>query len=84
MATVISPLRRAMQVGADRAAVTCGDVTMSYAETWQRCRRLVGALRELGLATGDRIAVVGFNCHRYLEIYMAVPGAGPGCFDDRP
>jgi long-chain acyl-CoA synthetase len=43
---------------------------------WERCRRLAGALRGLGLAEGDRVAVVGPNCHRYLEIYQAVPGAG--------
>jgi long-chain acyl-CoA synthetase len=76
MATVISPLRRAVQVAADRPAVSCGGVTMTYAEMWQRCRRLAGGLRKLGLTSGDRVAVVGANCHRYLEIYQAVPGAG--------
>jgi long-chain acyl-CoA synthetase len=48
----------------------------SYGETLERCRRLVGALRGLGLQTGDRVAIVGPNCHRYLELYQAVPGAG--------
>jgi long-chain acyl-CoA synthetase len=76
MTTVISPLRRATQVGADRTAVTCLDETLTYRETWERCRRLVGALRALGVDAGDRVAVVGANCHRYLEIYQAVPGAG--------
>jgi long-chain acyl-CoA synthetase len=43
---------------------------------WDRCRRLVGALRALGVEEGDRVAVVSPNCHRYLELYQAVPGAG--------
>jgi long-chain acyl-CoA synthetase len=43
---------------------------------WERCRRLAGALRELGVQEGDRVGVVSPNCHRYLEIYQAVPGAG--------
>src|SRR4051812_24238093 len=76
MATMISPLRRAGQVGASRTAVVCGDVGLTYAQMWERCRRLAGALRGLGLVEGDRVGVVSPNCHRYLEIYQAVPGAG--------
>jgi long-chain acyl-CoA synthetase len=76
MATMISPLRRATQVGAGRAAVSCGPLELTYAEMWERCRRLAGALRGLGLQEGDRVGVVSPNCHRYLEIYQAVPGAG--------
>ena len=73
---MIDPLRRAVQVGRDRVAVTCGDVVLSYEETWDRCRRLVAGLGRLGLGPGDRVAVVGPNCHRYLELYQAVPGGG--------
>ena len=76
MATMISPLRRAVQVAADRLAVTCGETEYRYAEMWDRCRRLAGALRALGVDEGDRVAVVSPNCHRYLEIYQSVPGAG--------
>jgi long-chain acyl-CoA synthetase len=76
MATLLSPLRRATQVGASRRAVTCGASELTYTQMWERCLRLVGALRALGLHDGDRVAVVGPNCHRYLEIYQAVPGAG--------
>ncbi len=76
MTTVISPLRRANMVAHDQIAVCCGNARLTYAETWERCRRLIGALRGLGLSEGDRVAIVGPNCHRYLEIYQAVPGAG--------
>jgi long-chain acyl-CoA synthetase len=73
---MIGPLARAVQVAPDRVAARCGDVELTYTETWERCRRLVGALRGLGVEDGDRVAVVGPNCHRYLELYQAVPGAG--------
>src|SRR3954464_14452578 len=76
MATMISPLRRATQVGAGRPAVRCGATTLRYAEMGERCARLAGALYGLGLEAGDRVAVMSPNCHRYLEIYQAVPGAG--------
>src|SRR4051812_2132102 len=76
MATMISPLRRATQVAADRTAVVCGGARLSYAEMAERCERLAGALRGLGVGAGDRVAIVSPNCHRYLEVYQAVPGAG--------
>src|SRR6201999_3517348 len=73
---MIGPLRRAVQVAPDAIAARCGELELTYAQTWQRARRLVGALRGLGVREGDRVAVVGRNCHRYLELYQAVPGAG--------
>jgi long-chain acyl-CoA synthetase len=76
MTTMIGPLRRAVRVAADRRAVRCGGVELTYGQTWERVGRLVGALRGLGVDVGDRVAVAGGNCHRYLELYQAVPGAG--------
>jgi long-chain acyl-CoA synthetase len=76
MATLITPMRRANLVGRSGTAVVCGDVVLTYSQTWDRCRKLIGALRDLGVAPGDRVAVIAANCHRYLELYQAVPGAG--------
>jgi long-chain acyl-CoA synthetase len=78
MTTMIGPLRRAVQVAPHAVAARCGDIEVTYVQTWDRVRRLVGALHELGVGDGDRVAVVGRNCHRYLELYQAVPGAGMG------
>ena len=76
MNTIIDPLRRARMVAPGCAAVQCGELSLTYAETWERCERLVAGLVALGIEPGDRVAVAGANCHRYLEIYQAVPGAG--------
>jgi long-chain acyl-CoA synthetase len=76
MTTMIDPLQRAAQVAPQRLALACGSTELTYAETWDRCQRLVGALAGLGIGPGDRIAVVGPNCHRYIELYQAIPGAG--------
>jgi long-chain acyl-CoA synthetase len=73
---ISSPLARAVQVASDGVAVRCEEVELTYAEMWHRCRRLLGALRGIGLAEGDRVALVAPNCHRYLELYQAVPGGG--------
>jgi len=69
-------LERAAVVAADRPAVVCGETRLTHRELGARCRRLAGALAALGLRRGDRVAVVGPNCHRYLELYLAVPAAG--------
>ena len=71
-----SPLQRAERIASDQDAITCGALRLTYAQVAERCRRLGGALMNLGLDRGDRVAVIGPNCHRYLELYQAVPGAG--------
>jgi long-chain acyl-CoA synthetase len=76
MTTMLGPLRRARLVASGATAVICGDVELTYDQTWERCRRLVGGLHRLGLGQGDRVAIVGPNCHRYLELYQAVPSSG--------
>jgi long-chain acyl-CoA synthetase len=76
MTTTMWPLRRAVAVARDRVAVTCGGDRFTYREVAARSACLAAGLRDLGLAPGDRVAVVGANCHRYLELYQTVPGAG--------
>src|SRR3954451_6138269 len=73
---MIWPLRRAVRVAPGAEAVRFGDVALTYAAMWERCRRLAAGLGALGLKRGDRVAVVARNSHRYLELYQAVPGAG--------
>jgi long-chain acyl-CoA synthetase len=69
-------IENAMRTAPARHAVVCGNLRHTYGEFYSRCRRLAGGLRDLGLVPGDRVAVVSRNCHRYLELYMAVPAAG--------
>src|SRR3954451_3875643 len=74
--TFVGPLERAELIAARDTAVVCGSERLTYAELCGRARRLVGALRRLGLQRGDRIAVVGANCHCYLELYLGIPAGG--------
>src|SRR3954469_8508940 len=74
--TFVGPLVRAELIAAADTAVACGPSRLNYAELCARARRLVGALRALGLQRGDRVAVVGPNCHCYLELYLAIPAGG--------
>ena len=43
----------------------------SYGELNQRCNRLANFLLEKGVNKGDRVGVLMYNCHEYLELYLA-------------
>ena len=47
-----------------------------YATMLDRVARLGGALRALGVGTGDRVALLSLNSDRYLEYFYAVYWAG--------
>jgi long-chain acyl-CoA synthetase len=76
MLTVTDALVRSQQVAAHRQAVVCGDQVLDHAALAERAERVAGALAGLALARGDRVAVLAANCHRYVELYFGVPGAG--------
>ena len=55
--------------------MTCKAVDLSYGRPGIAAGGSSVAWRCSG-SSRDRVAVVGPNCHRYLELYQAVPGAG--------
>ena len=69
-------LRRALQVNPQGIAILEEERRLSWAEVGGRVSRLAGALGQLGIAKGDRIAVLMLNSSRYLELYLAVGWAG--------
>ena len=69
-------LRRAGSVFAERVAVIDEDRRYTYAEFLDRTLRLAGALKELGISPGDRVAVLAPNTHLLLEAHYGVPFAG--------
>jgi long-chain acyl-CoA synthetase len=73
---VLYALRRARQLHPDAIAAYDGDRSITFAEFSERVTRLAGALRDLGVQPGDRVAVLMLNSPRYFELYHAVPLAG--------
>ena len=69
-------LRRAGQVFADRIALVDGELRLTYAELWRRSQHLAGALREIGVAPGERVAVLASNSCLLLESHYGVPLSG--------
>ncbi len=69
-------LRRSALVFARRTAVIDGDLRLTYAELWDRVLRLAGALHGIGVAPGDRVAVLAPNTRVLLEATFGVPASG--------
>ena len=51
----------------------------TYAALGLRARKLASVLRGLGLQPGDRVATLGMNSDRHLELYYAISGSGMVC-----
>ena len=73
-------IERAGTLHADKEVATWEDggaiTRTSWREVDRRVRTLVGALREMGVRPGDRVASLAWNRQPHLELYFAVPAAG--------
>jgi long-chain acyl-CoA synthetase len=69
-------LRRAQQLHPDAVAAYEGERPVTFAQFGDRVSRIAGALHDLGVRPGDRVAALMLNSLRYFELYHAVPLAG--------
>jgi fatty-acyl-CoA synthase len=72
-------LRRGRREFGHREVVSrerAGVETTTYAQLFERVDRLAHALAALGVRRGDRVATVGWNHRRHLELYLAVTATG--------
>ena len=69
-------LERAASVFPDHVAIIYGDVRISYAEFYARCRRFASVLARSGIGRGDTVSVMLANTPAMLEAHYAVPMCG--------
>lgn len=77
--TALSPLsliRRTASVYPEHAAVIDNDRHYTWAQTYERCRRLASVLSGYGVSGGDAVSVLAPNIPALLEAHFAVPMAG--------
>ncbi len=55
-----------------------------YAAARARIHKLANALRDLGVAPGDRVATIAWNGYRHVELYYAITGIGAVCHTINP
>lgn len=65
-------LRRSLQQRPNEIATICNGRRQTWAQFGQRVARFAGALREHGVRSGERVALMALNSDRYLEYYYAV------------
>lgn len=74
--TVTDCLRETSAAAPTKTGVVCRQTRLNYAEVLDRVCRASSALGRLGLERGDRVAILALNCHRYFELYYAIPQMG--------
>jgi len=72
----LSFLARTAAVYPDRTAVIDGSQRTTWAEAYQRCRRLASALTQRGIGKGDTVAVMAPNIRPMWEVHFGVPMTG--------
>jgi long-chain acyl-CoA synthetase len=65
-------LHRSLQRHPDKTATVDGTRRQSFRQLASRVARLAGALGQLGVQRGDRVAVLALNGDRYIETALAV------------
>jgi fatty-acyl-CoA synthase len=73
-------IRRLLEFGVTRAAeqeiVYADKRRLTYRELNERVGRLAFGLASLGVKSGDTVAVMDWDTHRYLECFFAIPMMG--------
>ena len=74
--TPLTFLERAATVFPDHIAVIHGNLHITYAEFYARCRRFASVLALQGIGRGDTVSVMLANTPAMLEVHYAVPMCG--------
>jgi acyl-CoA synthetase (AMP-forming)/AMP-acid ligase II len=69
-------LHRSLQQRPDAIVTVCDGRRHTWTQFGERVARLAGVLREHGVHSGERVALLALNSDRYLEYYFAVWWAG--------
>ena len=74
--TPITFIERAASVYPERTATVHGDIRRSWAETYNRCKKLASALKQKGVNPGDAVSILAPNLAEHFEAHFAVPMCG--------
>lgn len=74
--TPLTFLERAAQVFPNHIAIIYGDVQVTYADFYRRCRQFASVLASRGIGRGDTVSVMLANTPAMLEAHYAVPMCG--------
>src|SRR4030043_957218 len=61
----------AEKIFTNKEGVVCEGKRFTYGEFCRRVRQMSDALTQIGVQKGERVAYLGYNCHRLLELFYA-------------
>lgn len=76
MLNLAQPVFEAAENTPDKVALLCREGALTYGELGQRIRLLAGALEQLGLKTGDKVALLLYNTPAFVVSYFALLSLG--------
>jgi fatty-acyl-CoA synthase len=69
-------IRKWSEISPQKVAVIDSGREFTYLELNKRCNQVANFLLKKGLRRGERVGVLLYNCHEYLEIYLALTKIG--------
>ena len=69
-------IRKWSRIKPGKTAIIEDGSEFSYQQLNERCNRVSHFLLEKGITKGDRIAILGYNSHEFIEVYLAAAKAG--------
>ncbi len=76
MSTIGDWLTKREMLSPGKEAVVDGGRRLTYAQLNRRVNQLSRAFQKMGLAHGDRVAMLSYNCLEYVEVIMAAAKLG--------
>jgi len=74
--TVYDIFERNAATHANRIAIVCNEKRTSFSDLLQQVQSLACGMKQQGIAKGDRIAILSYNCHSYLIMMGAAAACG--------
>ena len=69
-------VHRNAQIRGQKEATVFGQRKKTWIEIKDRVARFAGGLKNIGVESGDRVAILALNSDKYFEYYFSVPWAG--------
>lgn len=74
--TLVQFFNKSVETAPDAEAVVHGKRRITYGQLWEKCCRVALFLREKGLGSGDRVALLMENSPEYIAAYYGILAAG--------
>ena len=69
-------LEGSVKIWPNKTLVVCENERWTYSEYRARVQKLANLLEDLGVRHQQRVAYLGYNCHRLLECFYGIPRMG--------